>query len=423
MSGLEVWLRRSRTCRLVRLAGFAAVVALSSLVAAKNLARPGPSAPGGETKLPARPPATPVSPKPGPQPVHSPQAINAHGYTSAMVCGSCHIDIYDSWKKSLHAFSLSDPVFDAAFMLALRDAGDEARRLCLRCHAPLTIANSDFDLREGVTREGVSCDFCHTVVAVHLDNYEKPFVLEPGLVKRSVLRNAASPAHQVAYSQLHETAEFCGACHNYVAPNGARIMTTYDEWRAGPYASEGRPCQDCHMVRRVGHVVSADVKEDSGKQIHLHDLIHDTGQLRSALTAQVLSATRTGDSLAVEVEVENIGSGHMVPTGVPSREVVLTVEVESGRRLATQERRYHKVLVDKDGVVLRRDFEALLRAAAVVTDNRIAPREKRLERFVFVVPDHGTLKVRATLSYEYAPIILDQREINIELVKVERYVP
>ena len=425
MSGLEVWRRRSKTCWLARPASLAATiaVALPSLLAANNFAQPGPSAAVHETKLPARPLATPISPKPERQPVHSQRQINAQGYTSAMVCGSCHVDIYDSWKKSLHAFSLTDPVFDAAFMFAIRDAGDEARRLCLRCHAPLTIANGDFELREGVTREGVTCDFCHTVVAVHLDNSEKPFSLEPGVVKRSVLRNAASPAHQVAYSQLHETAEFCGACHNYVAPNGARIMTTYDEWRAGPYAREGKPCQDCHMVRRVGQVVSADVKEGSGKHIHLHDLIHDTDQLRSALTAQVLSATRTGENLAVEVAVENIGSGHMVPTGVPSREVVLTVEVESGRRLATQERRYHKVVVDKDGTVLRRDFEALLRGAAVIADNRIAPREKRVERFIFAVPDRGPLKVRATLSYEYAPVILDQREINIELTKVERYVP
>lgn len=425
MSGLEVWRRRSRTSWLARLAGLAGVVAvaLPSLLAMRNLAQAVPSATGDETELPAHPLPTPGSPTPVREAVRSRREINASGYTSAAVCGSCHVDIYDSWKNSLHAFSLTDPVFEAAFMFAIRDGGDEARRLCLRCHAPLTIANGDFELREEVTREGVSCDFCHTVVAVDVDNSEKPFTLEPGVVKRSVLRNAESPAHQVAYSKLHETAEFCGACHNYVAPNGARIMTTYDEWRAGPYAREGKPCQHCHMARRVGQVVSADVKEASGTHIHLHDLIHDTDQLRSALTTQVLSATRKEGNLLVEVVVENIGSGHMVPTGVPSREVVLTVEVEAGKRRASQERRYHKVLVDKDGTVLRRDFEALLRGAAVVADNRLAPREKRVERFIFAVADRGTVKVSATLSYEYTPVVLDQRDINIELVKVERYVP
>jgi hypothetical protein len=88
--------------------------------------------------------------------------INPTGYTSARVCGTCHVDIYNSWKNSLHAFSLSDPIFDAAYMQAIKEQGAEAKRVCLRCHAPMTLANADYDLELGVTREGVSCDFCHT---------------------------------------------------------------------------------------------------------------------------------------------------------------------------------------------------------------------------------------------------------------------
>ena len=35
--------------------------------------------------------------------------ISAEGYTSSRVCGECHVDIYNSWKKSLHAFAIADP--------------------------------------------------------------------------------------------------------------------------------------------------------------------------------------------------------------------------------------------------------------------------------------------------------------------------
>ena len=367
-----------------------------------------------KTPTPATPP-----PKTGWSPIKAP--INPTGFTSARVCGTCHVDIYNSWKNSLHAFSLSDPVFDTAYMQALKEGGEEARRLCLRCHAPLTLVNGDWELREGVTREGVTCDFCHSVTAVHLDQPKTPYSLEPGLVKRSVLRKASSPVHEVAYSKLHETAEFCGACHNYVLADGTAIMSTYKEWRDGPYAADGVQCQDCHMVRSAGQVVSEEVRRPSSSGVHLHDLIHDTDQLRSAVGVEVVRAKRTGTDLSVEVAVTNEGSGHMIPTGIPSRELVLTVTATTSSHVLTQQRRFRKVLADKDGRVLTRDFEMLLRATSVVADNRIGPRERRVERFGFAVPATGTVKVTATVSYVYSPLVIDQREINIELARAEKF--
>jgi hypothetical protein len=348
--------------------------------------------------------------------------VAAEGYTSARVCGECHSDIYESWKNSLHAFSLTDPIFDTAYMQALKEAGEEARRVCLRCHAPMTMVNGDYELREGVTREGVSCDFCHTVTAVHLDGREKPYTVELGLVKRSVLRKAASPAHDVAYSELHGTSEFCGGCHNYVTPKGKAVMSTYDEWRDGPYAREGVQCQDCHMVLTSGKVVREEVKA-SGAKIHLHNLIHDTDQLRSALSVQIANAERTVNRLQVEVTIENVGSGHMVPTGIPSREIVLSVSVDSGRRVLTQERRYRKVVADENGRLLKRDFEVLLYGARILNDNRIGPREKRVEHFNFDVPRAGrSAKVMVRLSYQYAPVILHEEQLDVLLGSVERIV-
>lgn len=348
---------------------------------------------------------------PAPPPAH----INAKGYTSATVCGSCHVDIYASWKNSLHAFSLSDPIFDAAYMQALKEKGDAARRLCLRCHAPLTQGNGDFDLRQAVTREGVSCDFCHTLTAVHLDNAEKPYSMEVGLVKRSVLRKAASPVHEVAYSQLHATAELCGGCHNYTGPGGVPIMSTYDEWKRGPYAAEGITCQSCHMATSTGRVVSPSVAERTAGEIHLHDLVHDAEQLRHAVTVAITRTVRRGDGLEVDVHIANVGSGHAIPTGIPSREVVLSVTAEVGRRVMTAERRYRKVLADKNDHVLGSDHETLLYAAKVVSDTRLGPREERLEHFSFLLPGSGPVKIQATVSYVYVAIVLDQRRLHVTL--------
>lgn len=346
--------------------------------------------------------------------------INPTGFTSSRTCGRCHVDIYNSWKNSLHAFSISDPVFDTAYMLAMKEAGDAARRLCLRCHAPLTMSNGDYELSQAVTAEGVTCDFCHTVTAVNLENRQKPYTLKPGLVKRSILRKAASPKHDVAFSELHGKAEFCGGCHTYIAANGTPVMTTYDEWREGPYADEGKPCQHCHMALGAGRVVSQDIKE-TGPQIHLHRLIHDADQLRSALKVEIVEAVRRDGVLRVTVSVENVGSGHKVPTGIPSREVRLVVNVDVGGRTLMQERSYRRVLADKDGRVLEQDHQFFLHAASVVSDNRIAPREKRFERFTFSVPRSGRPKVDAKLTYKYAPLLLLPKPMSIELSHAERY--
>lgn len=363
-------------------------------------------------------PAQRESPVQGPPAIR--QQVSADGYTSARVCGECHRDIYDSWKGSLHAFSLTDPIFDTAYMQALRQVGEEARRICLRCHAPMTMFNGDFALEQGVTREGVSCDFCHTVTAVHLDGREQVFDTAPGLTKRSTIEVTASPAHEVAYSELHGTAEFCGGCHNFVSPSGAAVLTTYDEWRAGPYAAQGIPCQSCHMALSPGRV--AEHPSSTGRQFNLHRLIRDTDQLRSALAVEIVRATRSGDTLDVEVVIENVGSGHMVPTGMPTREVVLQTTAESGSRSQTAERRYGKVIADSSGALLESDADVLLRGARVLNDTRIAPGERRVERLRFRQFGNGPVTLKVVVSYEYAPPILNRQRMSIRLAEAERII-
>ena len=57
--------------------------------------------------------------------------INEAEYTSSLVCGKCHEAIYSKWKNSMHAQSISDPIFDLAFMQAVKESGEEAKKLCL----------------------------------------------------------------------------------------------------------------------------------------------------------------------------------------------------------------------------------------------------------------------------------------------------
>ena len=378
--------------------------------------------------LPRGDPERPVVSAPAQSPVARPSApaklptpqVSETGYTSAFVCGRCHADIYASWKRSMHAFSLSDPVFDVALMQAVR-AEPAARALCLKCHAPVTLYNGDVDLAEGITREGVTCDFCHSVTAAHVGHSETPYVVQPGRVKRSTMARANSPAHDVAFSELHSRSEFCGACHYHETENGTVVMGTFAEWQAGPYAREGVQCQDCHMVLGSGRVVHQDVKETSGA-INLHDLIHDTNQLKSAVRIRVVDLSYQEGALIATVEITNVGSGHMIPTGVPNRELLLQVEARRGDgSVERREKRYRKVLAGADGKPLTLDYEAFLYARSVVSDNRIGPRESRRETFRFDIPRGEGVEVSASAIYHYQPLVLDHRPMVITLATDSRY--
>ena len=176
------------------------------------------------------------------------------------------------------------------------------------------------------------------------------------------------------------------------------------------------------MALGEGRVVREEIRPSTA-EFHLHDLIHDTDQLRSALAIRIEGASRTSGRLQVDLIVENVGSGHRVPTGMPSREVVLTVMVDHDGRVLTQERRFRKVVADEAGRVLDSDHEALLYGARILNDTRIGPGEKRPIRFTFDIPEgQRRSKVTATLSYRYSPVILREQEVDVRMGSAERIV-
>lgn len=354
--------------------------------------------------------------------------IENNSYTSSKVCAPCHGDIYNRWKSSRHALSVENPIFKAAYMEAYRDSAGEAKYLCLRCHAPTTMVTKDYEVKKEITKEGITCDFCHTVRNVNLNNSVSPFHVEPGLTKRGSLRDASSPVHQVDYSELHDSSQFCAGCHEYRTQDGLPITSTYTEWKNSPYPGEGKHCQFCHFPQLEGKVVSPTVKETKGRFINEHALAHSTSDLKKAVKVEIVDVKRIGGRLRVLVEVTNVGSGHMVPTGLPSRQLILKVEVKAvknTRRELSQiqeTRIYQKVLVNEGGKRLTRDSEIMLKSGklTIVQDNRLAPRERRREEFNFSVPPGTGVLVKAQLDYFYKPVVLGETEMRVEMDQDEK---
>lgn len=310
-------------------------------------------------------------------------------------CGTCHNgqigDGYNEvseWEQSGHARVFADPFFSSlyrgtnvngqgttatenygpGFKLNYPDqAGD-----CAFCHAPAAILPSmePTDLTNyyprpaGVNGEGVTCDVCHKVSNVLLED-EYPSPDQPGIKALQFLRvsnsfvfgpftnillpaNDESQRHSVSScSPVLSSSELCAACH-YRSFNDIPIYNSYGEWKESKYGRNPRhaaykTCQDCHM----SHM---DVKNDTTPlslrsacsetmeeyQTFDHNLMDvgptDSGEvvprlIRNAASLKVKLTYQPGEenSLNVRVEAENKKAGHKFPTDSPLRHLILVV--------------------------------------------------------------------------------------------------
>jgi hypothetical protein len=309
------------------------------------------------------------------------------------------------WRTSAHARATEDPIFLDAYRETNRREGVAVGRICLGCHAPAAELLKDADLDLKVSWEGVSCDICHGISDVEMTDQGPKLTYDIGKVKRGPIRDAESMVHDVQYSELHTTAAVCAPCHEYKNPDGTVIMSTYTEWQESPAAKDGRNCQDCHMNRTQAEVVDARVMRIPDAEVNLHDVPggHSITQLNKAL-AVTFSPKRSEGYLVLDIGLKNTGAGHAVPTGMPSRRVVLEVKVKtSDGQSYNEERSYGQTFEDASGAPIRTDSGYFAKGVKRTEDSRITGGESRIETFRFPVFRQSTAFVSMRLSYEHAP--------------------
>jgi len=340
-------------------------------------------------------------------------------FASSVSCAKCHLDIYNYWKDSLHAGALSDYIFQAAFMIALKDKGDGVRRVCLDCHAPVTLVNDDVMLEQPISTEAITCDFCHRIANVDLGRGENTVTLTAGKEKYGPLKpQGSADSHPSVQSNLFEDSKFCATCHQWNNEQGVAIFDTYREWSVGRYAEKGVHCQDCHMPLVEGALVTGKPRKP-GERINSHNLSggHSIVQVASAATVKIVSVDRVAGGLHVVVEVSNVGSGHMIPTGIPSRALVLEVQLLDARGNVVETERYtfRKIVLDSQHNEITVDADIILNGALISKDNRIPPGATVSIPFDFAASQQQNYLVRALLRYTYKPLVLKEEEINIEM--------
>ncbi len=342
-----------------------------------------------------------------------PVALAAEEFQISYSCIDCHQDRYEEWARSMHALSIRDPVFEAAYLRALQSSPDY-RSYCLTCHSPTTTITKDFNLTKSISVEGVTCTFCHTVTGIKNNSY----ILNQKNPMQGPYSDSKTDAHDSAYSLLLTKSEFCAGCHEF-SINGIPVYETYTEWKEGPYAAEGKQCQDCHMEAKPGVAAKNGTVRDKVYKHYWYG--GHSGQFLEKAFQIESKVNQIGNRAKVTLSITNSNVGHKVPSGFPARKVILNFRAsdENGREIFSDQKTYAKILVDQYG----NEVSDFWKGVKIASDNRINPRESRIEVFEFEVPDGvGKLDTRATLTYNVeAEIITRSLEtMSVEIAKSDR---
>jgi hypothetical protein len=266
--------------------------------------------------------------------------FKAGAFENPIRCRLCHRDIYDAWAGSKHRFAWEDPFYQPDYLKAGVETKGFTDVFCGECHAPIArrtnlLPPRDGSLFDGISKKGISCDYCHTVKEI-IEPVNINTLSNPGRSKRGPRGDGRSPAHDVVYSAIHTEAAFCGACHNVVHPTtGTVLIDTYDDWKNGPYAAAGIRCQDCHMTPGPGVGKNPGRSSPKGKErdhvathffpggsIFFQNRAANDEQAKMAMemleaAAEIkTTAIRKKGGIELAVRIHNVGAGHKIPTGV-----------------------------------------------------------------------------------------------------------
>lgn len=285
-----------------------------------------------------------------------PAAFQVEGplhHVSAEVCASCHQEIYDEWKQSMHRNStaLKDPIHELMYR---GEVGDPRKHdqvhnrsgtfpVCLNCHAPNAARDqvTKLDAKDAYA-EGVSCVTCHQIsgyrgvereggglrlgiLAYEMDENRLqgprgfPFdqvakhdsdVTNPHIPRQDASGNHVDAALPMdSNPSMMKSSQLCLGCHEQRPnPQGVPLCDTGSEIdESGSQVT----CQSCHMPTTGDH---ASHRMGGG---------HDPHMLSRAVRMEV-KARRNGENVRADVEITNL-LPHKMPTGAPFRNVKVRV--------------------------------------------------------------------------------------------------
>ncbi len=300
--------------------------------------------------------------------------------------------------------------------------------------------------------QGVGCIACHRITdatakgnssfRLQLRSHKK-YLFEDSHTPLKVwfsqkLINAMPHVHKEEYMKpLYKKSRYCASCHDEFLPHSAKqVVSTYKQWERSVYndpknPQEHKECLDCHMkYMKDGEYATLEGSSTLGgkkkKDIKVHYFAggnHFLAGLKSkeneSQSIQLLKHSATLDATiqndTLFIGVTNSGAGHKLPTGAADfRELWLDVTVtdangnvilSSGKLDASGNIEkgsivYNKVFGDKEGNPVGLFF---WRYEKLLKDNRIDPKERRVERFPIPKDAKRPLHLDLKLNFRIYP--------------------
>lgn len=282
-------------------------------------------------------------------------------FRQAETCRPCHPVHYEEWKSSMHAYAMKDPVFHSGWEEEQAHRPETGEQFCIQCHNPYSyVSGSEVDTANALISEGVGCDLCHSMVAVHeqvitADNVaasaEYFLNVESGMKFGQITDPVDNGFHGSMGLSMFNSSSMCLPCHNLnIRELDAEI--TFTEWAGSGFAAMSIECQTCHMADYQGY--AADPAANPGvpeRTVHHHSMVGVDLDLSKSLTdnpqgeavvamlqsAADLDVTGTptvdNDTLHLSLTIQNL-TGHSFPSGVSfARELWLELQVFDGSQV------------------------------------------------------------------------------------------
>lgn len=211
---------------------------------------------------------------------------------SAETCKECHEQYYMEWANSGHAHFSREQNLPFVRHSGRIGGGKGDISRCQGCHEPLRQFSDSVSDSNIITRERVSCDFCHSV---QIDHAQQKFKLHPTGAKQGPIEKTESPKHKVAFSKEIMSSDFCLVCHHKSREHHRELRKELP--------TELINCQSCHMPLRR-----------DGSKGHSHAFLGRFSEemLQKAFEFD-LAVQKVDAGLQVDIKMENIVNAHSVP--------------------------------------------------------------------------------------------------------------
>ncbi|MCX8030225.1 MAG: multiheme c-type cytochrome ExtKL [Thermodesulfovibrionales bacterium] len=263
-------------------------------------------------------------------------------------CKDCHSDIYEEWKKSLHARSIFGPehvgrtaaTFKTTIELGLKDwqasgvkKPEDVRvkhlMICTKCHLPQLEEAEDSVAQEIVKHiykfvdEGdensaailqqlnINCVVCHNRNAI-IHKWTEGYPQKGVVYGTKDGDHPDSTYKKMKKSSVMKESILCGQCHglgpNFEFDNPSQCATLYGSY-LWSYVSEGgtKTCQQCHIQEsKLGH----NMQSYRSKELY-EKAVDMKVDAYAYLWRDVVTPTPAAH---VKVELTN-KAGHVIPDG------------------------------------------------------------------------------------------------------------